>query len=302
MGTKILRMSWVGLICVSVLMGIQHSEFQGLTGEYLGQKPPGAAPEVFARGIVSTPRHEFNAAFSPDGGEFFFSVSESSGRETMMRMVRREGRWSRPQPAPFVSPRNDCDPFFSSDGRRLYFISTRPKREGGKSKDWDIWYVERVSGGWSQPINIGPPINSAHNEYYVSLTNQGTVYFASNRPGGMGSFDIYRSRFVDGRYLEPENLGAEVNSPYLEHDPFVAPDESYVIFTSVDRPGGFGEGDLYISRRRTDGTWTQAANLGPSFNTSGYDFCPMVSPDGKYFFFTRQGDIYWISMQVIREF
>jgi Tol biopolymer transport system component len=292
----------VGLICAGVLCGIQRPKVQALTGDYLGQDPPGAVPEIFARGIVSTQRHEFNAAFSPDGREFFFSVSESSGRETMMRMVRMEGQWSRPQAATFVCAGNDCDPFFTPDGRRLYFISTRPKSEGGKSKDWDIWYVDHTSEGWSQPVNIGPPINSAYDEYYVSLTTQGTVYFASNRPGGLGSFDIYRSRFVEGQYVEPENLGAEVNSPHLEHDPYISPDERYMIFTSVNRPGGFGEGDLYISTRHKDGSWTRSENLGKAFNTSGYDFCPMVSPDGKYFFFTRQGDIYWVSMQAIREF
>lgn len=62
-----------------------------------------------------------------------------------------------------------------------------------------------------------------------------------------------------------------------------------------------GSGDLYISSRRKDGTWTEAKNLGIAFNRNGYDFCPMASPDGKYFFFTRKGDIYWVSMEVIKK-
>jgi Tol biopolymer transport system component len=136
-------------------------------------------------------------------------------------------------------------------------------------------------------------------EYYVSLTKDGTIYFASNRDGGIGSFDIYRSRCVDGRYIKPENLGNAVNSKYLEHDPFIAPDESYILYTSVDRPGGFGTGDLYISWRNKDGTWNKAKNLGKTFNTSGYDFCPIVSPDSKYFFFTRRGDIYWVGLDLL---
>jgi Tol biopolymer transport system component len=281
---------------------MQNEELPVVKGDYLGQKPPGKTPEVFASGIVSTNKSEFNAAFSPDGNEFFFSVNESSGRETMMCMKRENDQWTPPKHAPFVSKQNDCDPFFSHDGNRLYFISTRPKKDKPGSRDWDIWYVERTDSDWSEPKNVGPPVSSDNDEYYVSLTQEGTIYFASNRVGGFGSFDIYRAKLADGRYSKPENLGASINTKYLEHDPFIAPDESYIVFTSVDRTEGFGTGDLYISFFRQDGTWTEAKNLGEAFNTSGYDFCPMVSPDEKYFFFTRGGDIFWVSMDVIKDF
>jgi Tol biopolymer transport system component len=289
------------LVSLFVWNWAQNEEFPVLKGEYLGQKPPGTVPEVFAPGIVSTRIGEFNAAFSPDGKEFYFSVNERSGRETMKFMTCKNDQWTPPQPVSFVSPQNDCDPLFSFDGRRLYFISTRPKKDRAGSRDWDIWYVEKTDTGWSEPINIGPPVNSEVDEYYVSLTQDGTIYFASNRAGGLGSFDIYRSRFVDGQYMKPENLGDSINTRHLEHDPFIAPDESYLLFTSVDRPEGFGTGDLYISSRKKDGTWTKSKNLGKAFNSSGYDFCPIVSPDGKYFFFTRKGDIYWASMAAIQE-
>ncbi len=301
MKTKVSLIGIVILISAFVWSVAQNEKFPVLKGEYLGQKPPGIKPEVFAPGIVSTTQGEFNAAFSPDGKEFYFSVNEPSGRETMKFMTRKDNQWTPPQAVPFVSPQNDCDPLFSFDGRRLYFISTRPKKDKVGSRDWDIWYVERTDADWSEPINIAPPVNSDVDEYYVSLTKDGIIYFASNRAGGLGSFDIYRSRFVDGHYAKPENLGASINTKYLEHDPFIAPDESYILFTSVDRPEGFGTGDLYISSRRKDGTWTKSKNMGKAFNTSGYDFCPIVSPDGKYFFFTRRGDIYWVSVEAIQK-
>jgi Tol biopolymer transport system component len=301
MKTKVSLIGIVILISAFVWSVAQNEKFPVLKGEYLGQKPPGINPEVFAPGIVSTTQGEFNAAFSPDGKEFYFSMNEPSGRETMKFMTRKDNQWTPPQAVPFVSPQNDCDPLFSFDGQRLYFISTRPKKEKAGSSDWNIWYVERMDADWSKPINIGPPVNSDVDEYYVSLTKDGTIYFSSNRAGGLGSFDIYRSRFVDGHYAKPENLGASINTKYLEHDPFIAPDESYILFTSVDRPEGFGTGDLYISSRRKDGTWTKSKNMGKAFNTSGYDFCPIVSPDGKYFFFTRRGDIYWVSVEAIQK-
>ncbi len=301
MKTKVSLIGIIIMISAFVWSVAQNEKFPILKGEYLGQKPPGIKPEVFAPGIVSTTQGEFNAAFSPDGKEFYFSVNEPSGRETMKFMTRKDNQWTPPQAVPFVSSQNDCDPLFSFDGQGLYFISTRPKKEKAGSSDWNIWYVERMDADWSEPINIGPPVNSDVDEYYVSLTKDGTIYFSSNRAGGLGSFDIYRSRFVDGHYAKPENLGASINTKYLEHDPFIAPDESYILFTSVDRPEGFGTGDLYISSRRKDGTWTKSKNMGKAFNTSGYDFCPIVSPDGKYFFFTRRGDIYWVSVEAIQK-
>lgn len=279
----------------------QNENFPILEGEYLGQEPPGMTPEVFAPGIVSTNRGEFNAAFSPNGKEFYFSVN-LSGRETMKFMTYQDNKWTSPQPAPFVCPQNDCDPIFSHDGQRLYFISTRPKKNRPNSRDWDIWYVEKTDAGWSDPVNIGPPVNSNLDEYYVSLTKEGTIYFASNRDGGLGSFDIYKSQLVDGKYAQPKNLGPAINTKYLEHDPFIARDESYIVFTSVDRPEGFGTGDLYISFRQENGNWSDAQNLGKVFNTSGYDFCPITSPDEKYFFFTRRGDIYWVRIEAILSF
>ena len=276
-------------------------DFTDLRGPYVDQKRPGQTPRLFAPGIVSTSKPEFNAAFSPDGNEFYFSISQSSGRETMMVMKLKNSQWTFPKSPAFVSPQKDCDPFFSRDGSRLYFISTRPKRNKPSSRDWDIWFVKKTKSGWSEPENIGPPVNSDHDEYYVSLTKDKTIYFASNRSGGSGSFDIYCSKLRNNQYSKPKNLGARINTRYLEHDPLIAPDESYIVFTSVNRPDGFGSGDLYISFRAKDNSWSKAINMGKLFNSKGYDFCPMVSPDGKYFFFTSQRDIYWVSIKAIEK-
>jgi Tol biopolymer transport system component len=276
-------------------------DFTDLRGPYMGQKKPGLTPRIFAPGIVSTSKPEFNAAFSPDGQEFFFSISQSSGRETMLVMKLRNSLWTRPQSPAFVSPQKDCDPFFSQDGNRLYFISTRPKKNKPASRDWDIWFVKKTPSGWSEPENIGPPVNSDQDEYYVSLTKDKTIYFASNRAGGSGLFDIYCSKLRNNQYSKPKNLGTGINTRYLEHDPLIAPDESYIIFTSVNRPDGFGSGDLYISFRTKDNSWGKAKNMGKLFNSKGYDFCPMVSPDGQYFFFTSRRDIYWVSIKAIKK-
>jgi Tol biopolymer transport system component len=146
-------------------------------------------------------------------------------------------------------------------------------------------------------------VNSTQaDDYYPTVSRSGTLYFSSNRPGGLGQNDIYRSRRINGRWTAPENLGATVNTAGREYDPFIAPDESYLIFAS-ERPGGLGAADLYLSVRRGDGTWCVPVNLGPDVNSSAAEYTPMLSPDGRYLFFTGDGagtdDIYWIDASVI---
>lgn len=265
----------------------------------LGQDEPGLQPQVFAPEVVSTARYELNSVFSPDGKEFYFSTG-GPGSEKIMFMKLENNQWAEPQVALFSDEYGSCDPNFSPDGNRLYFISNRPLEGSGPGKDYDIWFVERTESGWSDPQSVGEPINSYSDEYYVSFSNEGTMYFASSRVDSEGSSDIYRARLVAGHYTEPENLGDSINSRYMEHDPFIAPDESYILFTSVGRPDGYGEGDIYISFRK-DGSWTEAQNLGESINSSSYDYCPIISHDGKFFFYTSQGDIYWVDSAIIEE-
>lgn len=150
--------------------------------------------------------------------------------------------------------------------------------------DADIWYAERRGNGFAEPVHVDAPVSTPHDDFYPSLTRDGTLYY-SVWDGQRRTGDIFRARPVNGAY-EVENVGAPINTESTEYDPFVAPDESYVIFAS-SRPGGHGDADLYVSFR--DGTqWSAPRNLGDSINTSAREYCPAVSPDGQYFFFTSK--------------
>ena len=153
--------------------------------------------------------------------------------------------------------------------------------------DFDIWMVTKTATGWSTATSLGPDVNTESQEYYPSVSKSGTLYFSSNREGGKGSVDIYRSRLVNGKYSKPENLGDEINSKYYDGDPYIAPDESFLIFVSYNRPDSLGDGDLYVSLNQ-NGRWTTPKHLGAPVNSSALDFCPNMSPDGKYFFFTSE--------------
>ncbi len=273
-----------------------------LEGDYLGQKKPGPVPELFAPGVVSTEKHELNSVFSADGREFYFTIQSGQMKWKIMVIKKENNRWSKPMLASFSGQYSDVDLFISPDGRKLFYCSNRPIEENGTAKnDFDIWVVERKNDNWSQPMHLGSPINSEEAEFYPSVTRDGTLYFQSRRADSRGARDIYRSKPVNDKYEKIENVGDVINSELFEGDALISPDEDYLIF-SVNRPGGFGQGDLFVSFRDKNDRWTKPENMGDKINTEHNENCPILSPDGKFLFFTRNGDIYWLDAGVIQSF
>jgi len=297
---------WISFFLASTSSFPQQSDFPKLTGPYLGQKPPGIVPEIFASGIISTDRTEFGNTFSPDGGECYFTrFLGEKNLAAIMSTKRINNRWTLPQIVPFSGEYSDMDPILSPDGKKLYFSSNRPLEGEGRPKDdYDIWVVTRTESGWSKPVNLGSPPNSDKDEFAPSVTRDGAIYFASNREGGLGQMDFYCSRWKEGKYGEPENLGEAINTKYREGDGFISPDGKVFIFSAFI-PGNSGSGDLYIARQDGTGKWTQAENLGSGISSEGNEFTPVVTADGKYLFFasdrTGNDDIYWVDMRSVNK-
>lgn len=319
----------IGLILVTITAIISCSTPSNdndlvLRGDYLGQAPADTIPELFAPGFISAGLNERDAAFSPDGDEFYYSIWLPTRKGVIMVTKRQDSRWTQPQVAPFSGQYSDVEPFITADGNKLYFASNQPLVGAGEPKDYDIWFVEKDSLGWGKPQNLGKPVNTEGDEFYPSLTKTGTLYFTAPNNG---SEDIFRSGFINGNYADPENLGDSINSAAGEFNSLIAPDESFLIFSSFGRSDGLGGGDLYISFRIQDGIWTKAKNMGDKFNNNRLDYCPALSHDSKYFLYTRSiissecadsvlksyqdvtelhkcpqngnSDIYWIDSQVI---
>lgn len=271
---------------------------------YFGQEPPGDTPVVFAPGIVSLEgRFEQFLLYAPDGSEVLYSVTDATWSAFTLEVMRYEdGAWTEPARAPFLGASPDAlVAAFTRDMSRVFFTSMRP---AGRPP-CNVWASERRGPEWSEPTIVGPPVSSDGDEFEVAVSANGTLYFSSRRNGGYGGLDLYRARPVDGRYPEIENLGPVVNSAATDDLPWIAPDESYLVFGS-DREGGAGKHDLYVTFRR-DGGWTAPLGLGPAINTEAFDSYPSVSPDGRYLFFTRRtawmteedSDIYWVGTAVI---
>jgi len=252
---------------------------------YASPKPL-SQPVVFAPGVISTGDYESHPAFTPDGNTLYFLKNTPTfSFWTIVESHFRNRRWSEPEVASFSGQYSDADPFITADGSKLFFISNRPVKAGEEAKeDMDIWVMEKTGSGWGEPRNLGETVNSSGSEWYPTLASDGTLYFGSDRPGGKGKTDLYRSRFKDGAYQQPENLGAPVNTEFQEYEPFVSPDQSFIIFMSL-RPKGHGQSDLYITYNR-NGVWIEPANLGDRINSPGSEYSPKISPDGRYFFYS----------------
>jgi Tol biopolymer transport system component len=267
--------------------------------KYFNEVPPGTTPKIFAPGIVSMKyEFEFGSVFSNDMSEFYYSVEINGKAETRM-MKFKNGKWSKPKQLLFHEVYSYNDPFLSPDNKKLFFISNRALTGTGPEKDYDIWYIERLDRKWSEPKNAGKNINSPRNEYYISFTQQGKMYFSSSKQDTEGfNYDIYSSEMKNGEFQLPIKLSSAINTPFYEADVFIAQDESYIIF-SAQREDHVNSGELYVSFHKPDGTWTPRKSLGEEINSPSDDFCPYVSPDGKYLFYARQRDIYWVSIDVI---
>lgn len=273
------------------------------SSKYLNQPSPGLTPKIFAPGLVSLKEHyEFGSVFSKDCLGFYYGVNV--GERAEIRYIQfKNNEVTKPAIVISHDKYSYNDPFLSPDETQLFFISDMPLNGTGEKKDYDIWYIQKTGNTWSKPINAGSNINTAKNEYYVSFSKKGTLYFSSNSKTteeNKGNYDLYSSIMKNRSFQPAVRLSDSINTKNYEADVFIAYDESYIIFCG-DRPGGYGRGDLYISFKRKDGAWMNAKNMGNVINTAGHELCPFVSKDGKYFFYTSNKDIFWVDAKVIHQ-
>ena len=228
---------------------------------------------------------------SANGKEAYFTTQSPNEEISLIISVTKQNDvWTSPKLVSFSNEYKDLEPFLSLDNKRLYFVSNRPlKASDDQPKDFDIWYVERrsIEDDWSLPINMGSPINTGADEFYPSLAANGNLYFTSNRNGTKGKDDIFFSQLKDGKYTQPVSIPATINSKGYEFNAFVAPDESYLLFSGYNRANGYGSGDLYISYNK-NGTWEEAKNLGNEVNSNKMDYCPFVDVNTNTLYFTSK--------------
>jgi len=300
MAKKILMMALAALISIaSTYAPRSRNGTQVLKGPYLGQKRPGMKPELFPPVPLRANEAWFwhgSPCFSPGLEEIYF-VKYIKGQNTgeMCRMKKKGDIWESPEKVSFAKAR-DNNPFFL-DRDTLLFYSTR---FGGS-----ICRVEKTGDQWSEPVavTLAVPAGKRLGSQF-SVTTSGVLY-AELWNVDESDADFYRWAPADGQYPVAEKLRGSVNSSSYDFMPSVDPEEKYLVFCS-QRPGGSGKTDLYVSFKDADGTWSEAVNMGPLFNTAEEEGFPSISPDGRYVFFCREGESgfnpYWVDARIIEKF
>ena len=257
-----------------------HEKAPVLEGPYLGQKPPGSNPKAFAPSVLSIEHRDGNAFFTPDMKEFYFTRRNKDGKWSLVVFKSENNRWRESVVGPRVGR-----PILTPDGNTMLL---------GKN------YMERTKTGWSEVKNLGAMFDREDwGIMRLTASAKGTYVFDDYK-----SNDVIRiSRLKDGKREEPKLLSKNINTGKWTAHPFIAPDESYLIWDS-ERVNGYGESDLYISFRQQDGSWGLAINMGDKINTSGAERGGYVTPDGKYFFFNSpisksNSGIHWVDAQII---
>lgn len=224
--------------------------------------------------------------------EAYFTVqSPKEELSGIFKSVNRKGKWQAPELVSFSGQYKDLEPYLSPDGLKLYFASNRPLvNTARQTKDFDIWYVERktTDASWSEPINLGAPVNTKYNEFFPAIATSNNLYFTSDRPSAKGKDDIFFSVWTTQGYKPGVSMPTAVNTEGYEFNAYIAPDESFLIFTGYGRKDGLGSGDLYISYKTKEDNWTVAKNMGNAINSDQMDYCPFVHWNSKTMYFTSR--------------
>jgi len=247
---------------------------------------PQPQPEMIGEGVISTPDDELGGMITADGKTLYFEKSAPPHYLYILYESHLvDGKWQKPVVLPFSGKYKDTDPVLSPDEQTLLFASDRPI-DGIDRHHFYIWAAKRTKGGWSEPTLLPGPVNDGFNQVFCSVARNGNLYFTSSRKTGV--YDIFRSRFVDGKYQEVEDLGSDLNGPGIStFEALIAPDERYLLIGSFGRAESYGSSDLYISYN-VNGKFAKPKNLGPAINTPARDYSPRISGDGKWLLYTSE--------------
>jgi outer membrane protein OmpA-like peptidoglycan-associated protein/Tol biopolymer transport system component len=253
---------------------------------------------------INTPADEYSPAATADEKTLIFT-RQINGNEDFYQANQQDKKW---QTANYLSDKintatnNEGSQSISQDGKYLFF--TGCNRPDGLGR-CDIYISQKKGDEWGKPFDLSPPINTSGWESQPSISADGrTLYFVSNRKGGYGGYDIWKSQLTDKGWGEPENLGPNINTAFNEQSPFIHADNNTLYFCSNGWPG-MGNQDLFVSRLGTDAKWGKPENLGYPINSHGDETALTLTANGTTAYFASNNlkgfggfDIYTFEMPV----
>ena len=278
---------------------------------YLDQQMPNQKPIKFAPSIVNTQAIEINTVFNSSYTEMFFTRIIGK-RFIIHHSELKNGKWSSPKPIQMFKEQNKesvaIDPSVTLDGNTMYFLGVSPEDRVKKAKP-DIYKSEKVNGKWQIATKVGYPISTdEYAESYPVVVADGSIYFTSDRPGGKGKRDIYRAQYLgNGKFDIPKSIGMPLNTEDNQRSTYVTPDETILITgNTYSNKKGFAI-SYYKNNKWQDPTYL---DIGETLDKDWIYFCPYLSPDGKYLFFSKRysyppdsgwkgvtdGEVYWVNL------
>ena len=283
--------------CKSEKSGTKEDDSSTVESFYLGQKPPGLTPEIFAPDVVSiNGRFESTVSFSPDLKELYFEAKYEDQASQIYFSKLVDGAWTTIKKANLTkgNKKEEMHPFVSPDGKRIFFTAF-----DSIFSDERIWYVNRLEDSWSDAIKLDSPVNDDKVFFPNHALNGGLYYF------NLSKFKTYYAPDENGKFTEPQAVDIEIG-----HHAFISPNDDYLLVAARNKDEkDRKDNDIFVYFKNQDETWSNPINLGTTVNTKYSEKAPSISPDGKYLFFGRDerdiepglANIYWVSTEVIEK-
>ena len=248
------------------------------------------APEVFSPGIISGPGNDGAPSFTPDGNTLFFTRSTARW-SVILESHLANAQWSKPAVASFSGEWSDSSPAVAPDGSFVIFVSVRPvdpaaqDETSARKMASHIWRVNRQGSGWGAPVQLPETVNFCPNIFRPSVAADGSIYFTAIEKGK--ELRLFRSLFQNGAYTKAEALSFS-DGTIKDVDPEIAPDQSFMIFSSRRWPNDTVHEHLYIAYNKA-GVWGDITPMhysGDDANGSSDDNDPRLSPDHRTVYFS----------------
>lgn len=292
-------------------MNAQEKDFPKLTDSYLGQKFPGINPEIFAPEILSVDKYPHgHLAFSKDGKTIYWSAYPKGKSHQTIFCSTYDGRnLTSPWKASFAADSGNGGSAISYDGNRLFFSAELSSINSASRKPYAICYVEKVDEKWSKPVIIESTVDTLITKGQVSVARNGNIYF-SGRNYSERMPSIFVCRKEGDKFLDPEKIKGMIAEVGLISDPWVDPEEKFMLLSIQPEQGPPMRTDIGISYRESDNRWSKPVRIKGEMNTNHFERFPSLSPDGKFLFFIRStserfvgegAHFYWVSTKIIEE-